>query len=199
FRLLHALGRCCVFVDEADQALGKRDSGASDGGMSGRIYSMIAAEMSDTQNRGKIIWILASSRPDLIEVDLKRPGRIDVKIPLLPTTTPAEGFELISALCARRGIPIPAEAFDDLQPTIPDLLTPGAAESLVIRVYRLTKIEHKTPAEALKVCLAAYQPPVPPATIAFQIQLAVQESSEVDFVPMALRGAASGRTPVDVP
>ena len=103
FRLLHALGRCIVFVDEADQALGRRESSSNDSGVSGRIYSMIAEEMSDTDNRGKILWILASSRPDLIEVDLKRPGRIDVKIPLFPTLEPREGFTLLRALCKRVG------------------------------------------------------------------------------------------------
>src|SRR5262249_38901478 len=40
FRLLQALGRCYVFIDEADQALGKRDAGQNDSGLSGRIYSM---------------------------------------------------------------------------------------------------------------------------------------------------------------
>src|SRR5215469_10094870 len=86
FRLLQALGRCYVFIDEADQAIGRRESASGDSGISGRIYSMLAEEMGSSSNRGKLIWILASSRPDLIEVDLKRPGRIDVKIPLLPTT-----------------------------------------------------------------------------------------------------------------
>ena len=92
FRLLHALGRCFVFIDEADQALGKRDSGSNDSGLSGRVYSMIAKEMSDGGNRGKIIWVLASSRPDLIEIDLKRPGRVDVKIPIFPTSTRRRGL-----------------------------------------------------------------------------------------------------------
>ena len=49
FSLLHALGRCVVFVDEADQALGKRDSGSSDSGVSGRVYSMMAKEMSNRE------------------------------------------------------------------------------------------------------------------------------------------------------
>ncbi len=39
FRLLHALGRCFVFIDEADQSLGKRESGGGDSGVSGRVYS----------------------------------------------------------------------------------------------------------------------------------------------------------------
>ena len=102
FRLLHALGRCFVFIDEADQALGKRDSGSNDSGLSGRVYSMIAKEMGDGGNRGKIVWVLASSRPDLIEIDLKRPGRVDVKIPIFPTSSPTEGFALLRVLCQRR-------------------------------------------------------------------------------------------------
>src|SRR5260370_39674388 len=95
FRLLDALGRCYVFVDEADQAIGRRDSGADDSGSSGRSSSMCAEQMGSSSSRGKLIWILASSRPDLIEVDLKRPGRVYVKIPLFPTTEARESFELI--------------------------------------------------------------------------------------------------------
>ena len=98
FRLIRALGRCIVFIDEADQTLGRRDSGPGDSGLSGRLYSMIAQEMSNTANRGKVIWVFASSRPDLIEADLKRPGRIDVKIPILPAATPAQTCALIAAL-----------------------------------------------------------------------------------------------------
>ena len=48
--------------------------------------------------------MLASSRPDLIEVDLKRPGRVDVKIPIFPTATPNEDFNLIRALYKSRGV-----------------------------------------------------------------------------------------------
>jgi hypothetical protein len=50
FRL--ALGRCIVFVDEPDQTLGRRDSGSATAGLSGRLHSMIAQEMSDTANLG---------------------------------------------------------------------------------------------------------------------------------------------------
>ncbi|MFL6547181.1 MAG: AAA family ATPase, partial [Povalibacter sp.] len=66
FRLVRALGRCMVFIDEADQTLGRRDSGSNDSGLSGRLYSMIAQDMADSGNRGRVLWILASSRPDLI-------------------------------------------------------------------------------------------------------------------------------------
>src|SRR4030095_6934824 len=55
FRLIRALGRCIVFIDEADQTLGRRDSGSNDSGLSGRIYSMIAQEMADSGSRGKVV------------------------------------------------------------------------------------------------------------------------------------------------
>lgn len=187
FRLLHALGKCYVFIDEADQALGRRDAGGNDSGVSGRIYSMIAEEMSDGANRGHIVWVLASSRPDLIEVDLKRPGRVDVKIPIFPTTAPEEGFHLIRALCKRRGLDLPETAPAELLAGIPNLLTPGAAEALSIKVYRRAKLDKLDALPALEKCLADYQNPVPPDVLATQIQLAVREASDLDFVPAALR------------
>ena len=187
FSLLHALGRCVVFVDEADQALGKRDSGAGDSGVSGRVYSMMAKEMSDRDNRGRILWILASSRPDLIEVDLKRPGRVDVKIPLFPSTTAEEGFFLIRALCKKQKVDLPKEALSELKPLIPKLVTPGAAESLAIKVYRLIKTRGLEPVAALKDCLDEYQNPVPAEILQAQIRMAVEEASDLSFVPEIFR------------
>jgi hypothetical protein len=140
FRLLHALGRCYVFIDEADQALGSRDAGSGDAGLSGRVYSMMAKEMSDTSNRGHILWILASSRPDLIEVDLKRPGRVDVKFPLFPSLDAHEGYALIRALGKKNRLDLPKDCPADLLGLIPTHVTPGAAEALAIKVYRQVKI-----------------------------------------------------------
>lgn len=189
FRLLGALGRCFVFIDEADQSLGKRESDSGDSGLGGRVYGMFAQEMSRGSNRGKIIWILASSRPDLIEVDLKRPGRIDVKIPIFPTTTPRESFDLIRALCQRRDMEIPETEFESLQSTLPLLVTPGAAEALAVKVYRASKVEKRPPTEVLRESLLDYQPPVDPAVLAHQMDLAIRESSDVEFVPETLRTA----------
>jgi SpoVK/Ycf46/Vps4 family AAA+-type ATPase len=187
FRLLEGLGRAFVFIDEADQALGKRDAGSNDAGLSGRIYGMFAEQMSKTDNRGKLVWVLASSRPDLIEVDLKRPGRVDVKIPIFPTTTPEEGFALIRALSKRRGIQLTDDDFKTLREKIPMLLTPGAAEVLAVKVYRNSKTEKLSPSEALSQALTGYQHPVPADVMNFQIALAAKEATDGEFVPEQFR------------
>jgi hypothetical protein len=191
FRMLRALGRCYVFIDEADQMLGKRESGG-DSGVSGRVYSMIAEEMSDPANRGRILWVLASSRPDLIEVDLKRPGRIDVKIPLFPTADAKESFELLRFLSKLRGLELTAADFPKLEKLLPDWLTPGAAEALAVKAYRAKQTQKKSAVDALLCCLEGYQPPVAREILAFQMQLAIAETSDPSFVPATFKTLGGG-------
>ena len=53
---------------------------------------MIASQMGDTRYRGKLIWMLLTSRPDLLPIDLKRQGRAEVHLPLFnPATRPKCG------------------------------------------------------------------------------------------------------------
>jgi hypothetical protein len=146
---------------------------------------MMAQAMGDGSNRGKLLWVLASSRPDLIEVDLKRPGRIDVKIPLLPTTTPAEGAALLGALLRRRKLDLTDALVEQIG--VPDLLTPGAAEALVIRTDRLRLTSNLSPEAALRQSLTGYQPPVHPSILRQQMILAIREATDLAFVPERLR------------
>jgi AAA+ superfamily predicted ATPase len=87
--VLRAMGPVVVVIDEADAALGNRESGG-DSGTSGRVFSMIASQMGDTRYRGKLIWMLLTSRPDLLPIDLKRQGRAEVHLPLFNPRDEAE-------------------------------------------------------------------------------------------------------------
>jgi len=196
FRLARALGRCIVFIDEADQTLGRRDSGSADSGLSGRLYSMIAQEMADTANRGKVVWMLASSRPDLIEVDLKRPGRVDLKIPILPTSTRSESAALIIAMSKRYDLEISKDYVSPINALLPELLTAGAAEALMVKAYRLMRTEEIEAGEAVLRCLSAYQSPIPRDVLELQMRLAVREATDILFVPEAFRSLVDDEKPV---
>ena len=37
--------------------------------------------MSDTSNRGRVLFIVMTNRPDKLDIDIKRAGRLDRKIP----------------------------------------------------------------------------------------------------------------------
>src|SRR6202035_4916862 len=79
--VLRAMVPVVVVIDEADAALGNREGGG-DSGASSRVFSMIASQMGDTRYRGKLIWMLLTSRPDLLQIDLKRQGRAEVHLQL---------------------------------------------------------------------------------------------------------------------
>ncbi|MCL2741118.1 MAG: ATP-binding protein, partial [Oscillospiraceae bacterium] len=70
-----------IFVDEIDTAFSRGDKG--DSGVSRNIFSEFLQFTSNTRNRGKIIFIAATNRPDLLDPALKRAGRFDKKIPIL--------------------------------------------------------------------------------------------------------------------
>ena len=57
---------------------------ADDNKVEKRIFARLLEVMSDPQLRGKVVWIAASNRPDLIDPAIKRSGRLDYKIPVLP-------------------------------------------------------------------------------------------------------------------
>jgi AAA+ superfamily predicted ATPase len=98
--VLRAMGPVVVVIDEADAALGNREAGG-DSGTSSRVFSMIASQMGDTRYRGKLVWMLLTSRPDLLPIDLKRQGRAEVHLPLFAPRTEDEIAFMIKAMARK--------------------------------------------------------------------------------------------------
>lgn len=73
-----------VFIDEFDQNQSQRGGFEGDSGVSRSLFKKMLEIMSDTSLRGRVLWILATNRPDLIDAAIKRPGRCDLRIPFLP-------------------------------------------------------------------------------------------------------------------
>jgi len=188
FAILRALGQVVVFVDEADQAAGKREGGDGDSGLSGRVYSMLAKEMSDTRNRGRIIWVFATSRPDLLEVDLKRQGRLDVHIPLFPPETPAEREALLLAIARKLKFPLAA---GDLPPFTDDLRLGGnELEGVLVRALRTHELspEPKRPVkDVLAELLREVRPNPHTRKLEYMDLVAVKECTDVRFLPPRFR------------
>lgn len=81
-RVLEALVKVVIFVDEADTQFGGIGEGvhATERRLTGKIQQM----MSDPNLRGKIIWLLMTARIHLLSPDIRRPGRVgDLIIPVL--------------------------------------------------------------------------------------------------------------------
>jgi SpoVK/Ycf46/Vps4 family AAA+-type ATPase len=84
-RVLEALEKVVIFVDEADTQFGSVGEGAHE--TERRLTGKIQGMMSDTKLRGKVIWLLMTARIHLLSPDIRRPGRVgDLIIPILDPT-----------------------------------------------------------------------------------------------------------------
>jgi AAA+ superfamily predicted ATPase len=101
--VIQAIGQVVVIIDEGDRAFGGTD-GEEDGGTSSRVIARIKEFMSDTSNRGRILFLLMTNRPDKLDSDIKRAGRLDRKIPFLYSQTPAEVEAVLAAQLRKNNI-----------------------------------------------------------------------------------------------
>jgi SpoVK/Ycf46/Vps4 family AAA+-type ATPase len=80
--LLKDLHPVVVFIDEIDQAMVRRDTGRSgDSGVGARMFARLLEEMSNPVHRGRILWVAATNRADIIDEAMLR--RFDRVVPLL--------------------------------------------------------------------------------------------------------------------
>lgn len=77
----HTLAPAVIFVDEIDQAFMSRSSSRADSGVEQRLLGRLLEFMEDKSNLGKVLWIAASNRPDLLDAALL--SRFKLRIPFL--------------------------------------------------------------------------------------------------------------------
>ena len=110
----------------------------------------------------------------------------------MPTSTTAESAQLIRLLAKRYGLELADADLARLEPRMPVLLTPGAAEALVVKAYRHARTQNVPGGAALEASLAGYQNPVPADVLDFQMRIAIREATDLNFVPPAFRAMALG-------
>lgn len=179
--VLRSLGPVIVIIDEADAALGDRNQ-SGDSGTSGRIFSMIATQMGDTRYRGKIIWMLLTSRPDLLPIDLKRQGRAEVHIPLFYPDSEQEVRKMFEVMGRKNDVKIQA---DQLQLTEQHIDLSGAdIESVVLTARRIALLDGREDVTAadLSGALKQFIPSAQGLEKDMQEVAAVLECTQTDFL-----------------
>jgi AAA+ superfamily predicted ATPase len=182
--VIRALGPVMVVVDEADAALGKRTSDG-DSGTSGRLFAMVSSQMSNTDYRGRIIWMLLTARPDLLTVDLKRQGRCEVHIPLFPPQTDEERRQMFVAMARKNKITVSPESV----PAMSGYLSGADIESLVIQATRLSAVRGlaaPTP-EIISEAVARFVSPNYSLQKELQELVAIRECTDLRFLPERFR------------
>jgi len=184
--VLRSLGPVVVIVDEADASLGDRQT-EGDSGTSGRVFSMIASQMGDTRYRGQIIWMLLTSRPDLLPIDLKRQGRCEVHIPLFAPQDSAEITTMFRAMAKKNKIALAENAIPDVSPE--KQLSGADLESVLLSARRKSLLAGRDTVqrEDLAAALDEFIPSAQSLEKELQELAAVLECTDRNFLPPVWR------------
>jgi SpoVK/Ycf46/Vps4 family AAA+-type ATPase len=191
--LLKAMSPIAVIVDEADAQLGNRSS-SGDSGVSSRVFAQIAQFMGNTEFRGKVIWFLLTSRPDLLPVDLKRQGRAEEHIALFYPHTDDERLAMLRAMQKKSGIKVASADVEQFFLKNSSGLSGADVEAILMRAKMKSALENQVElAEAdIKEALEDFIPSSYPTEIELQTLMAVLECTSRSLLPEQYRKMERG-------
>jgi AAA+ superfamily predicted ATPase len=193
-KILKAMSPVAVMIDEADAYLGSRsDDGGS--GVNSRIFSMIASFMSNTDNRGKIIWFLVTARPDLMPVDFKRQGRAEEHIALFYPETIEEKKELLQIMLGKTDLKyINIDEFDEeFFEDIPIRSGADMEAALTRAKFKAASLGvEKVTIDIIAQVFNDFLPPTYPEEIELMNYAAVLECTSKELLPPSFREMTRG-------
>ncbi|MBK7052540.1 MAG: AAA family ATPase [Rhodoferax sp.] len=184
-----AMGPIAVLIDEGDRSFGNGGGEGGDDGTSSRVIARLKEFMSDTDNRGHVLFIMLTNRPDKLDTDIKRPGRLDRKIPFFYADT-AQARAAIATAVLRRydGTLVCDQA--ELEALCEGL---GGYSNADLEALVLLGLDYfwrdpsMTIAQALQKASADFMPPQERDMIDFMEMLAVSETSRRSLLPERFR------------
>jgi SpoVK/Ycf46/Vps4 family AAA+-type ATPase len=162
---------------------------SGDSGVSSRVFSQIAQFMGNTELRGKVIWFLLTSRPDLLPVDLKRQGRAEEHIALFYPETNEERLALLRAMLKKTGTNLESPDAEKFFLQHSGELSGADIEAVLTRARMNSVLENDTAlgVEHLKSALEDFIPPSYPTEIEMQNLAAVLECTSRSLLPTQYR------------
>ena len=183
--VVKAIGNILVMIDEGDRAFGNT-SGEGDGGTSSRVIARIKEFMSDTTNRGRVLFVLMTNRPDKLDIDIKRAGRIDRKMPFFYAQEPEEVEPVVMAQLRRHKIEHTLQ-FPRDRPGVSQRLIGYSNADIEAVLLLANDLAHQqgsaVTAEVFTRALADYLPSRDAAMMEYMELLAVFESSSRNLLP----------------
>jgi AAA+ superfamily predicted ATPase len=184
-KLLRSMWPVGVIIDEADAFLGDRNQ-QGDSGTSNRVFAQFTSFMGNTEYRGKIVWFLITSRPDLLPVDLKRQGRAEEHLALFYPSNLEEHDALFRIMLKKSGITTEVKSITEVTDN-PEGLSGADIEAILARALLASDAADgaaaTVPAAALKHAFADFIPATSPLERELQILFAVQECTSREVLP----------------
>jgi ATP-dependent 26S proteasome regulatory subunit len=142
--------------------------------------------MSDTTNRGRVLFVLMTNRPDKLDIDIKRAGRLDKKIPFFYPQDPDEVEPVLLAQLRRHKVTHQLEFPRDREATSRRLVGYSNADiEAVVLVANDEAAVHgvRVSVETMSKAIDDYLPSRDARILEYMELLAVFESSSRAMLP----------------
>jgi hypothetical protein len=185
--VLEAMGNAMVIYDEADTEIGGRSAQTHD--VDRRLFGGILKMMSDPGNRGRIVWIIITARPDRLEPDIKRSGRAGEHLPVFDN----EGEEkqaFLRFILDQAGIDLGQFSADE-QAAFRELTAdyfPSDFDHLLTELRRRRHLEGSLTAQMVIEEVRDFIPPDVARQREYQELLAVLECTSRELIPQRYAG-----------
>jgi ATP-dependent 26S proteasome regulatory subunit len=126
---IRSLTPCIVFVDEIDQAF-RRSEGADGSSVNRNLFGRLLNFMADTTHRGKVLWLAATNRPDLLDAAILRSGRFDAIVAVLPPDTVEARAQMFQTMARKNAVSLD----DTVDPTSAALAAEGYTGADIERI-----------------------------------------------------------------
>ena len=188
-----AMGPIAVVIDEGDRSFGNGGGEGGDDGTSSRVVARLKEFMAETENRGQVLFVMMTNRPDKLDTDIKRPGRLDRKIPFFYCETAPERSQVLLAVLSRYGETCVAST-EELLTLCETLAGYSNADLEALALLAVESARTQTVALDAAVLTAAaldFMPPQERDMIEFMELLAVSETSRRTLLPKRFRDMAT--------
>lgn len=174
-----------VLIDELDQQFQR--GGQGDGGVERRIFGRILEEMSGASGsrRGDVIWFGATNRVDQVDAALRRPGRFDRIVPILPPQPP-ERWQILVAKVGRFHVD---QSQQQRLLALTDGYTGADLEGVALKAREIAWDDQRDllTAEDLLQALAQLRPSHAGSEVRHMIDQALLHCNDLSLVPPAWR------------
>lgn len=179
---IEQLAPIIIFIDEIDQSFQRQSGG--DSGVNNRIFRRLMEFMSDGKHRGRVVFLAATNRPDLMDAALRRPGRFDRKIPFL-IPDDAERAAIAQVMDSKYSLGMGADA--DLRIIVErtEGWTGAEIEAAAVKAVELISDEDTDAVTAFEEATRRLRPST--QDIEKMTELAIRETNDIDLLPQSWR------------
>jgi transitional endoplasmic reticulum ATPase len=186
--LINSLAPVVVFIDEIDK-IGYAGADDRERRLTNQLVDDLVRFMSDPSLRGKVLWIAASNRPDMIRREFRKRGRFDDVVPfLLPG--PKDREDILKKVLSRNAIPYDSKINFSIPAGRAYRCTGADLEVIATRSYQNARKSDRDTVTEQDLTKAAdeFIPDCDPDMYEYMTLLAIREANLAPLVPRPLDG-----------